>query len=393
MPSLQPATHDVVVVGAGVLGAWTAFYLRQQGVKTLLVDAWDPGHLRASSSGETRVIRFGYGSRRLYTRWAWQALGRWKHWEQVWGVKLFHQLGVLWLHEGENQYTRASLAALAEEGIPVEGIPPEDLPRRFPQISPTGIGLAYLEPEAGVVMARQAVRAVVEAFVESGGVWQLGRVEAPASSKESRSQLEEICLADGTKLAAASFIFACGPWLPELFPEQLRNFLRITKQEIFFFGPPAGDGRFGAEALPVWMAGDYYGVPALAGHGFKVAENEFGPPFDPTTGERIASAERSARARDFLALRFPALKYAPLMGARVCQYSSTRDGHLLVDRHPAWENVWLVGGGSGHGFKLGPQVGELVATLAVGAQPLEGGVPEELRLRPRPDSATGHTVY
>ncbi|MDA2913477.1 FAD-dependent oxidoreductase [Acidobacteriia bacterium AH_259_A11_L15] len=318
MPSLRAGTYDVVVVGAGVLGAWTAFYLRQRGLKTLLVDAWEPGHLRGSSSGETRVIRTGYGARRLYTRWAWQALAQWKHWEQVWGTELFHRLGVLWLHEAESEYTRESLAALAEEGIPVERIVPDDLPVRYPQISPTGIGFAYLEPEAGVVMARRAVQAVIKAFVKAEGEWQLGRVQPPNYSTHRNRQLDEIRLVDGTKLAAASFVFACGAWLPELFPEQLANFLRVTKQEVFFFRPPAENAHFHAGALPVWMDGDFYGIPALGRSGFKVADGGLGPPFEPTLGERVASAEGTARARQHLALRFPAMKDRPLVEAQVC---------------------------------------------------------------------------
>ena len=379
--------REVVVIGAGVLGAWTAFYLRQRGAKTLLVDAWEPGHVRASSSGESRVIRAGYGERRLYTRWAWCALGAWKLWEQAWGVQLFHRLGVLWLHERESDYTAASFAALAEEKIPVERISLEELLRRFPQISPQGIGVAYLEPEGGALLAERSVRAVVEAFVGAGGEFSLGRVESPREAPAGRRcHLEEVRLADGSKLEADSFVFACGPWLPELFPIELGNFIRVTRQEVFFFGVPPGDPRFSAGGLPVWLSGSFYGVPALAGRGFKIAEDELGPPFDPTTGERMASEESLARVRQFLAQRFPGMKYAPLVEARVCQYESTRDGHLLIDRHPEWENVWLVGGGSGHGFKLGPKVGELVAAQVAGTA--SEAVPAELRLYPRPTTPT-----
>ncbi|MGH9777130.1 MAG: FAD-dependent oxidoreductase, partial [Candidatus Acidiferrales bacterium] len=296
---------DVVVVGAGVLGAWTAFFLRRRGVRTLLLDAWEPGHLRATSSDESRVLRCGYGERRLYARWAWEALALWKEWQQVWGVELFHRIGVLWMHERENEFTAASLAALNEENIPVERLPLDDFARRFPQISPAGIGAAYLEPEAGALSARRAVRTVAEQFVRASGELQLGRVEPPIGAKGP--MLAEIRLADGTRLAAGSFVFACGPWLPQLFPNELRDFIRVTRQEVFYFGVPPGDARFSAGGLPVWLDANYYGIPALDGRGFKIAEDEVGPAFDPTTGDRTPSEVVARRVREKLARRFPAL--------------------------------------------------------------------------------------
>ncbi|MCI0402516.1 MAG: FAD-dependent oxidoreductase [Acidobacteria bacterium] len=377
------ARPDVIVVGAGILGAWIAFFLRRHGARTLLLDAWEPGHLRATSSDESRVLRCGYGPRRLYTRWAWEALALWKHWQQEWGARLLHRVGVLWMHERENEFTAASLAALREEKIPIDQLPPDELTRRFPQISPAGVGLAYLEPEAGALSARRAVRTVVKGFVAAGGEFQLGRAAPPAEGSGRGSQLEEIRLIDGSRLSAGCFVFACGPWLPQLFPGELGGFIRVTRQEVFYFGTPPGDARFNASHMPAWLMGNYYGIPALDGRGFKIAEDEVGPPFDPDAGDRVASEAVAQRVRQQLALRFPAMKGAPLLEARVCQYESTPDGHLLLDRHPAWENVWLVGGGSGHSFKLGPKVGSVAAVAATDAStPL----PPELKLQPRTSS-------
>ncbi len=381
-------SQDAVVVGAGVLGAWTAFHLQRRGVRTLLVDAWEPGHARASSAGESRIIRSGYGARRLYTRWAWEALQQWKHWQEVWGVELYHRLGALWLFAQEDDYARASQATLRAEGIPVETLTRDELGKRFPQLSPDGIAVAYFEPEGGALLAERSVQTVVKAFREWGGAWQLGHVAPPQNNGGQR--LLAIRLAEGTRLPGGSFVFACGPWLPQLFPAELGTFIRVTRQEVCWFGVPAGDPRFAPGALPVWLTEEFYGIPPLAGQGFKIADTGLGPPFDPTTGERSPAEAAVRAARAYLARRFPAMKYAPLLRAHVCQYESTRDGHLLLDRHPAWENVWLVGGGSGHGFKLGPKAGEVVASLVTG----EASVPPvELRLSPRPASEKENPAY
>jgi len=134
----------------------------------------------------------------------------------------------------------------------------------------------------------------------------------------------------------------------------------------FFFGPPAGDSRFTDEHLPVW--GDhgkqfFYGIPGSDRRGFKVADDTRGEAFDPTNGERVVSPTTLKRIREYVASRFPAMKNAPLIETRVCQYEQTSDSSFILDRHPRMDNVWLVGGGSGHGFKHGPALGETTAEL------------------------------
>src|SRR5262249_26194020 len=181
-------------------------------------------------------------------------------------------------------------------------------------------------------------------------------------------------LSDGSGLVADHYVFACGPWLGKLFPDVIGEKIRPTKQDVFFFGTPAGTTLFDDVHLPVWA--DHreqfiYGIPGNQGRGFKIADDSRGPDFDPTTGERLASPERLKAIRDYMAFRFPGMKDAPLLETRVCQYENTPDTHFIIDRHPAASNVWLIGGGSGHGFKHGPAVGELVACMV-----LEGKEPD-----------------
>ena len=144
------------------------------------------------------------------------------------------------------------------------------------------------------------------------------------------------------------------------------NLVQATKQDVFFFGTPAGDDRFSTEHLPVWadhLGRFRYGIPGRDRRGFKIADDTRGPVFDPTNDERVVDPETLKDIRDYIAFRFPALKRAPLIETRVCQYEQTPDSHFIIDRHPANENMWMVGGGSGHGFKHGPAVGEMMAEL------------------------------
>jgi glycine/D-amino acid oxidase-like deaminating enzyme len=362
----------VVVVGAGAFGGWTALWLRRGGARVTLLDAWGPGNSRASSGGETRVIRATYGPRAIYTHLTARALHLWKENERRWQRKLYHPIGVLWLVEQDETYERAALPLLKEAGLAFEELSGAETARRYPQINCEQVRWAIYEKDAGYLTARRACAAVLEGFLAEGGEYR--QLAAQAGPQPVGGELRGITLSDGTTLGADGFVFACGPWLGRLFPDVIGDRVRATRQEVFFFGTPPGDQRFIEPALPVWAdhgRGFIYGIPGNEWRGFKVADDTRGPPFDPTTGERLPTPAVLQAAREYLAYRFPGMKDAPLVEARVCQYENSPDEHFIIDRHPAAANAWLVGGGSGHGFKHGPAVGELVARLV-----LSGGTPD-----------------
>jgi len=352
-------TYDTAVIGAGVFGAWTAYRLRESGQTVALLDGHGPAHSRASSGGESRIIRMGYGADEVYTRWAARSLALWQDFFREVGRPLFQRTGVLWLARGEDPYTLATVETLAEVGVKFERLTPAELEARFPQFAFGPEAWGVFEPDSGVILARGAVREVVREAVGRGVAYLPETVVAP----EGRGRLGSIKTRGGLKVAAANFVFACGPWLPKIFPRLLGEWIRPTRQEVFFFGVGAGEPSFTAPAMPAWV--DFgelvYGVPDLEGRGFKLAIDAHGPPFDPDSGERVPTAEGLAKARAHLARLLPGLRDAPVVEARVCQYENTPNGDFLVDRHPDFENVWLVGGGSGHGFKHGPALGEYVA--------------------------------
>jgi sarcosine oxidase len=356
------AQSHIALVGAGAFGGWTALYLLRGGARVTLVDAWGPGNSRSSSGGETRIIRGTYGPSQPYTRMAARALRLWTEHETRWGRKFLHRTGVLWMAtSSDDQFERNSLPMLREAGIAYEELSGNELGRRWPQINVEDVRWAIYEPEGGFLTARVACQAVVEGFLAEGGEYR--QVAAAPHDLETGIR-DGLALSDGSKLMADQYVFACGPWLGELFPATIGNRIRSTKQDVFFFGTPAGDDRFSETKLPVWA--DHrdrfvYGIPASDGRGFKVADDTRGPEFDPTSGERAVSEDGLRRARDYIAFRFPKMKDAPLVETRVCQYENSPDNHLIIDRHPAADNVWLVGGGSGHGFKHGPALGEMLA--------------------------------
>jgi glycine/D-amino acid oxidase-like deaminating enzyme len=377
----QPGEH-IVVVGAGAFGGWTALALRRAGVRVTLVDAWGAGHSRASSGGETRAIRAVYGGVPIYSEMAARAMTLWREAERQWARQVLYRTGALWMCESDDSYVRRSIEPMKAVGLEVEQLAPAEGARRFPQMSFRDVRSVYFEPEAGYLAARAACEMVRETLVREGGEYRRGWGRPGATSG---ARLSNVTLSDGGTLAADRFVFACGPWMAQVFPDVIGRRIVATRQEVFFFGTPPGDTRYDAGTLPVWVhIGErlVYGVPAHDRRGLKIADDTAGAAVDPTTMNRAPSADGLERARTILGERFPALAGAPLVEARVCQYEASSDGHFLVDRHPQLENVWLVGGGSGHGFKMGPALGEHVASVMQGRSAVNP-LFAYARLRPR----------
>ncbi|MBK7221203.1 MAG: FAD-dependent oxidoreductase [Saprospiraceae bacterium] len=234
-----------------------------------------------------------------------------------------------------------------------------------------------MEEGGGYLRARAGCEAVVAQFVLEGGQYLQKKVKA---LQQLPTTLSEIELEDGSNLEADAFVFAAGPWLSQILPQVLEGVIRPSKQDLFYFGLPS-HFTF-KQHIPVWcdfatLEEDvmYYGIPAIdqatAGFGFKVGKDVAGPDFDPEHGERIIDLKNLENARHFMEQRFPFMKRAPLVQARVCQYENTLDAHLIIDTIPGLETRWVAGGGSGHGYKLGAAVGHYLANR------IEGSLAEE----------------
>ena len=367
---------SVIVVGAGAFGGWSALQLLQMGAKVTLLDAWGPGNSRASSGGETRTIRATYGPADiLYTKMVARALQLWAEYEQRWNLKLFFRGGALRMAGADDSYETAALPALRQAGIQFEKLSAADCAKRWPQVNFDGVTWSVFEPDSGFLAARRACEAVLDAFLKGGGQYRQAQA-APGAIASNR--MNGIDVGHGEILKADAYVFALGPWLGKVFAF-LAPTIIPTRQEVFFFGPPAGDLRFTETQLPTWIDGGkqpFFGVPGNHWRGFKIADDTHGPVIDPSTMEREISQDKLVAARAYLSMRFPAMADSPLLESRVCQYENSTDHNFILDRHPEAENVWMVGGGSGHGFKHGPVMGEMVADAVLGrkAPPAQMGL-------------------
>ncbi|VWX53997.1 FAD-binding oxidoreductase [Novosphingobium sp. 9U] len=372
-PTIGRNLPDITVVGAGAFGAWTALCLRERGAKVTLIDSYGPGNARQTSGDETRQIRAAYGDREIYTRWAMKAFTRWHERQDEFKRRLIYANGVVTPHQ-KPESVKAQLALFDKLKIPYEMLTGDELAKRWPQGRYDDIDVAMFEPRAGTVKARESIIAASEVFRQKGGTVKLGMAKPGASTG---GRITDLALASGERLSTGMAIFACGPWLPTLFPTFMDGFISRRRNEVFYIGSPPGDDRYHVERFPNMYHGD-----GMAGAGYSLSDVDYGfkvapsagasIPMDPDSGERIASNFVLDYALEFVKMRVPGLVGQPVVASRVCTIESSDNGHYIIDTHPEFQNVWIAGGGSGHAFKMGPQTGEYLADRVLGiADPAE----------------------
>lgn len=372
--------QKIVVVGAGAFGGWTALMLLRKGYDVTLIEAWEAGHSRSSSGDETRIIRSVYEDK-IYAEMTQRAMQLWRENEKVFSQRIFFPIGVLNLL-GKNPVRWQKAAQHFDDlGIAYQAFSVQEARKKYPFINFDDIDYASIEWGGGYLLARMGCCVVKEAFIREGGTYKIAAaLPFGAVQNIKNGRLAALQLADGTALEADAFVFACGAWLGKLFPEQIGDWVRPTRQEIFYFGVPQGSTIM--RDLPVWC--DYgtreagilmYGIPAAEsdaeGRGFKIGRDVAGEQIDPDTLERLNTAAEIAETRDFMAYRFPILRGMPLIEGRVCQYENTLDAHFIVDKLPETDNIWIAGGGSGHGYKHGAAVGDMLADMIAEERAIE----------------------
>jgi sarcosine oxidase len=346
-----------IIVGAGTFGASLAWWLARAGESVTLVDQFEPGDRRATSGGETRLIRCGHGADADYTAMARRARTLWRELEAEAGEELLLERGVAWFAHSEDGWEAASERTIRAQGIPVERLDVAAALRLFPSVAGDDLAFVLLEPEAGVLRAQRAVRALTRQALAHG---------ARLVRSRARPDGTAVVLEHGARLEADTVVWACGGWLTHLFGDLVS--LLVTRQELLFLdGGPA----WRSPDVPAWVDYDraMYGTADIDELGVKAALDVEGPPLDPDA-PLTDTPTTVGVVRDYLRDRFPALARARLNEARACRYELSPDSHFIAAPHPEHPNVWIVGGGSGHGFKHGPAMAERIAAALAGEAPL-----------------------
>lgn len=360
-------TTSVMVVGAGAWGGWTAYMLQKAGFQVTLIDKSTPGNTHSGSGGPSRVIRLAYGGDRLYTDLTERAFQLWRKAEQEWNESFYHETGALWMFQGvDPAYARLSQPLMAERGYELAPLPLEKAQQKFPQIDFTGITSTWFEPTAGYLEANRSCQVVCERFQELGGHFLQEQVVAV----NGETEIESISLSSGEQLSADQYVFACGPWMGQLFP-LLKEIVHVSRQEVYYFHSPETLTR---EFLPIWIefrqGTMFYGIPGNKAEGFKVAYDQRSWPLDPENDNRELTPEIFQYVSQKVIERFPGIEGQSLLRHHTCVYESSPDGDFIIDQLPGCSNAYLLCGSSGHGFKMGPAIGERIAHHISNQQPL-----------------------
>lgn len=356
-PAVLRNLPDVAIVGAGAFGGWAALSLREAGAKVALIDAYGPGNPRASSGDESRLLRLSYGERAIYSRWSQRAQALWEERQEMFGRRMFYNNGSL-------RYVSASAmgpqkAVFEQLGIPYEVLTPDEVHYRWPQVDFSEYDQVFYETTGGIVKARESMIGVAEAFARIGGEVRVGHA-VPATGPGGAP-----LSVDGEAFPAGLCVFACGPWLPKLFPQLLGDKIRVPRREIFYVGSPIDNHAYRWENLPNISDSDTY-TASDVDYGIKVAARLRDLVMDPDNGDRMPTSFLRQQVEDYVSKRMPGLKGQPIVATRVCQTEYSDNSHFIIDLHPERDDLWIAGAGSGHAFKMGPAIGEYIANRVLG---------------------------
>ncbi len=372
-----------IVVGAGINGVTTAIELKKRGHEVVLVDTGPLPHELAASTDISKAVRAAYGADKDYTALAERSIKLWHKWNEEFGAKLYHEVGVMFVRRTEmtpGDFEYESFKLLQKRGVKVARMDTPQLWKCFPAWNPELYRDGVLEVEAGYAESGRVVATLIDRAKSADVQLQAGKF---AAVDESGARVKGIVLRGRqlTGIAADIVVMAVGAWTPYLLPFT-KKFFRATGQPVFHL-KPAEPELFAPERFPVFGADitttGYYGFPINRDGVVKIANHGPGREMSPESPERAVTSDDERNLRQFLASTFPALADAPIVHTRVCMYCDTHDGHFWIARDPEREGLVIAAGDSGHGFKFAPVLGEIIADAAEGK---DNPLLEKFRWRP-----------
>jgi len=355
-------SYDVIVLGAGAMGSATAYHLARRGARVLLLEQFGIAHDQGSSHGYTRIIRLAYYEHPAYVVLLRRAYELWAAIEQTAGEQLFYRTGSLDCGPAGSDVFTGSLQSCLDYDLPHEILTSAQVTERYPAYRLPRENLAVFQPDGGFLLPERATVAFVEAAHALG---------AEIHGREALLDWEPWgdgvrVFTDRDEYTADALVFTAGAWNQNVLPF-LRG-LAVPERQVLAWLQPSRPELFRPQNFPVFNAlvpeGRYYGFPVFAVPGFKFGRyHHFEEAGQAEYLSREAFREDEEVLRDFAARYFPD-GAGPTMILKACLFTNSPDRHFIIDLHPAYPQVAIAAGFSGHGFKFASVVGEIMADLA-----------------------------
>lgn len=362
--------YDFLVVGAGIFGLSTAWELRRRDFRVAILNPGSIPHELAASTDISKAVRMEYGSDQEYLKMAASCMDLWHQWNDLSSEKLYHQVGFLLLTPQPLESPHQNFEANCLKNLVVNGYKPERLTRgsiasRFPAFNHQYFIDGVYNPVGGYAESGRVISWMCS-YIENLGV----KVYRGQTVKEILIQQKRaigVRTAEKERFDAEHVVICAGNFTPYLLPE-LKPYFKVTGHPVFHIRP-SKPHWYSEQNLPVFGAdianSGWYGFP-LHPHEqvVKIGRHSQGLPLDPRRDPRMVSEEDLRQLQQFLKLALPGLAGNPVVHTRLCCYTDTLDGHYWIDRHPLIKGLTVGSGGSGHGFKMGPVIGKMIADMA-----------------------------
>lgn len=365
-------TYDFLIIGGGIFGICTSIELQRQQHKVGLINPGKIPHPFAASTDISKIVRMEYGSDTEYMDMAMLSIELWRNWNILLGQTVFHETGFLLsspfkMERQPDSFETTSYINLLRNGFQPERLDRATFRQRFPAFQALRHVDGFYHHHGGYAESGRAVELLAN-YARNQGVeiieGQTAKTLAPDKGKIATVHTQE-----GRKFSAGEVIVCAGNSTPYLLPE-LQAYFRVTGHPVFHLQPSRPElfktANFSVFAADISNTG-WYGFPMHPKEQvIKIAKHGPGLLFHPEKDERVVSKKDIAALRIFLKNYLPVLAKDPIVYTRLCCYTDTLDGHFWIDRHPSIKNLSVGSGGSGHGFKMGPLAGEMIAAVAQG---------------------------
>lgn len=355
--------YEVIVVGAGSMGMSAGYHLADKGVKTLLIDAFDPPHSKGSHNGDTRLIRHACGEGLSYVPLALRAQALWDDLQNKTNERIFSKTGVVTFGPKDSLFVQTAIEGGQKYALNVDTLSADEINTRWPGITVPSDQIGCYEPDAGVLFAENCIRTLKRLALDRGADIA---INSPVMNIDVYENSVKVHTATET-FSSDKLIITGGAWNKTILDDLDLNInIQPSRQTIAWFD--SNDILYKSDGFPGFFAdvgtGVYYGFPSIDGSGLKIGRYDNGDPIDPSYyNNEFGAYEKDERDITNFLNKYMQQASGNINIGKTCMFTNTPDENFVIDKHPKHDHIAIAAGFSGHGYKFSSAVGEVLSEL------------------------------